>query len=149
MKRIFILVLGMALWVSACSSETGTGIDVHDAWARPALQGENGAVYFVIENQSSETHEIIGATSDAAEAVEMHESKMNGDVMQMNQLESVSLGPGTEVTFEPGRLHIMLVGLKQELKIGDEIKITLQFQDFEDIQVLVPVTEGATHGEEH
>jgi copper(I)-binding protein len=101
-------------------------------------------VYFLIENHSSETHEMVAAVSDIAEAVEIHESKMSGDVMQMNQLESVSLEPGADVMFEPGGLHIMLVGLQQDLQAGDEIEITLQFRDFEDLTVQVPVQEADT-----
>ena len=142
MKRILVFVLSLALSLSACSPESG--IFVQGAWARPARQGENGAVYFSIENHSSETHEMVAAVSDIAEAVEIHESKMSGDVMQMHQLESVSLGPGAEVMFEPGGLHIMLVGLKQDLHSGDEIEITLQFRDFEELTVQVPVQEADT-----
>jgi copper(I)-binding protein len=141
-KRILVFVLSLAVSLSACSPESG--IDVHDAWARPARQGENGAVYFLIENHSTETHEMVAAVSDIAEAVEIHESKMSGDVMQMNQLESVSLEPGAELMFEPGGLHIMLVGLQQDLQAGDEIEITLQFRDFEDLTVQVPVQEADT-----
>ena len=147
MKRILVLVLAIALGLSACSAEEG--IEVNDAWARPAPQGENGAIYLAIHNHSSETQEMVGATSEVAEAVEMHESQMSGDVMQMHQLESVSLGPGAEVVFEPGGLHIMLVGLRKELRVGDEIEVTLQFKSFEDITVSVPVTEGPIHEENH
>lgn len=139
MKRILLFVLIVMLLLVACSPESG--IDVHGAWARPARQAENGAVYFLVENRTTETQEMIAAVSGVAEAVEIHESQLSGDVMQMQRLESVSLGPGTEVVFEPGGLHIMLVGLKQELKTGDEIEVTLQFRNFDDITVRVPVQE--------
>ena len=147
MKRIQILVLFMSLLLSACSSESG--IDIHGAWARPARQGENGAIYFSVENHTNETHELIAAGSDIAEAVEIHESQMSGDVMQMHQLESVSLGPGAEIVFEPGGLHIMLVGLKEELEAGDEIEVTLQFRDFDDLTLQVPVQEAPVDTGQH
>lgn len=147
MKRIQILVLFMSLLLSACSSESG--IDIHGAWARPARQGENGAIYFSVENHTNETHELIAAGSDIAEAVEIHESQMSGDVMQMHQLESVSLGPGAEIVFEPGGLHIMLVGLKEELEAGDEIEVTLQFRDLDDLTLQVPVQEAPVDEGQH
>ena len=116
---------------------------------RPAQQGENGAVYFVIHNHSSQADELIGVTSDVATAVEMHESQMSGDVMRMHPIQSVPLEPDEEVTFEPGGFHVMLVGLKKELKLGDQIEITLDFANFEEIRVVVPVRDAPAHEENH
>jgi copper(I)-binding protein len=137
-----VIVLALATLFSGCAAPGSGGVEVREAWIRPGAQGANGAVYFTIENHSSETQELIGAASDSADAVEIHESKMSGDVMEMHQLESVPLAPGAEVKFEPGGLHIMLIGLKKELKNGDEIGITLQFKNLEDRIVQVPVRDA-------
>jgi copper(I)-binding protein len=107
---------------------------------RPAAQGENGAVYFVIHNRGPQDT-LTGVSSDAAEAVEMHESMMSGDVMQMQPIDAVPLERSTEVRFEPGGLHVMLVGLKKDLRVGDEVEITLHFTNFEDLNVMVPVSD--------
>ncbi len=138
-KWILVSVLLTTLLLSSCSAPATEGLGVRDAWARPAPQGGNGAVYFVI--QSSEVDEIVGVTSDVAESVEMHESRMTGDVMEMRQVQSVPLGAGEQVTFEPGGLHIMLVGLKQDLKTGDEFEINLLFKNHNDLRVNVDVTD--------
>ncbi|RPI89824.1 MAG: copper chaperone PCu(A)C [Chloroflexi bacterium] len=140
MKRILVVVLVMSFLLGACGAPQG--IEVNEAWARPAVQGENGAIYFVIRNHGREADELTGVSSDVADAVEMHESKMDGDVMQMHQLASVPLDADAEITFEPGGLHIMLVGMKRVLKIGDEVEVTLHFKNFEDIHVMVPVKEA-------
>lgn len=71
----------------------------------------------------------------------MHESTMSGDVMEMHQLQSVPLNAGEDVIFEPGGLHIMLIGLKQDLKPGEEFEITLQFKNSEDLKVSVTVQD--------
>ena len=147
MKRIFILVLATALLLSACGAEKG--MEVHEIWMRPALQGENSAIYFVIHNHSSKADELIGASSESAAAIEMHESKMNGDVMEMRQLESVPLEAYAEVKFEPGGLHLMLVDMKKDLQAGDEIELTLHFKNFEDINVRVPVRDTPVPEEDH
>ena len=146
MKRIFILILLGILLLAACGPEKG--IEIHGAWIRPARQSENGAVYFVIHNHSSQADELIGVSSDIAVA-EMHESKMSGDIMQMNQVESVLLEPYTEIEFAPGGLHVMLVNLTNDLKIGDQIEVILHFKNSEDIKVAVPVRETAAPEQDH
>jgi periplasmic copper chaperone A len=146
-KRILVFVLTLFLLLCGCAAPAAEGIEVRDAWTRPAAQGGNGAVYFAI--RSSAADEIAGISSDAAEAVEMHESMMNNDVMEMHQLQTLPLNAGEEVIFEPGGLHVMLVGLKQDLKTGDEIQITLHFKNYQDISVRVPVQDTPASGHNH
>jgi periplasmic copper chaperone A len=148
-KGTLVVVLALATLLSGCAAPGSGDVEVREAWMRPAAQGANGAVYFTIENHSSETQDLIDVASDIADAVEIHESKMSGDVMEMHQLESLRLGAGAEVKFEPGGLHIMLIGLKKELKNGDEIDITLQFNKLEDLIVQVPVTDAPANESSH
>ena len=141
MKRILVSVLAMLFLLSACGADRG--IEVREAWARPAMQGGNGAIYFVIQNDAREADEMTGAASDIAEAVEMHETRMEGEVMQMHPMGSVPLPANAKTTFKPGGLHIMLIDMKKDLKVGDEVEITLHFKNSEDINLLVPVQEAA------
>ena len=141
MMRIFIFILIGVILSTACGAEKG--IEIHSAWMRPAGQGENGAVYFVIHNHSSEVDELIGVSSDIAAAAEMHESKMSGDIMQMDQVKSVPLEAFAEIEFAPGGLHIMLVDLRQDVRAGDEIEVILDFKTYHDIKIKVPVRETA------
>ena len=147
MKRIFMLILLGILVLTACGPEKG--IEIHGAWMRPARQSENGAVYFVIHNHSSQADALISVTSDIAAAAEMHESTMSGDIMQMNQVESVLLEPYAEIEFAPGGLHVMLVDLTNDLKVGDQIDVILHFKKSEDIKVAVLVRETAAPEEDH
>ena len=140
MKQIFVLLLSAALLLSACGAKEG--IEVSDVWARTSTQGMNSAVYFVIQNHNAEVDELIGAASSVADAVEIHESKMEGDVMMMNRVESVVLEPSTKVEFKPGGYHVMLIGLKQDLKAGDEIEFTLQFKNSPDIAMKATVKDA-------
>lgn len=141
MKRILMLVMAIAVLAGACTPEPERGMEIQEAWMRPAAQGANGAVYLVLHNYSSEADELTGVTSDVAEAVEIHESQMSGDVMEMHPLETLPLEPDAEVKFEPGSFHIMLVNLQEDLAVGDEIEITLHFKTFEDLTVSVPVRD--------
>jgi copper(I)-binding protein len=140
MKRILFALLAGALALVAC--QTKEGIEVSDAWARTSLQGMNSAVYFVIENHNADADELIGAASNTADAVEVHESKMEGDMMMMNRVESIALEPSVKVEFKPGGYHVMLIGIKQDLKAGDEIEVTLQFRDSPSITIKAVVKDA-------
>jgi copper(I)-binding protein len=141
-KQIVAVLWIAALLLGSCASPAREGVLVSEAWARPAPQGANGAVYFVIENNSSQADSLVGVSGDIAEAVEMHESSMNGEVMEMHQLQVVPLDAGAQVVFQPGGLHVMLIGLRQELQAGDEFEITLAFQESEGITLRVPVRDS-------
>ena len=144
MKRYAIFIFLASFLLSACNA--ATGIEISNAWVRPALPDGNGAVYFLLENHSAFGDELTGVSSEAARAVEMHESRLEGDVMQMRQVMSIPIGGKESIEFGPGGYHVMLIGLKQELKAGDEIQVTLQFKNHEDIQVTVPVQDQAPDG---
>ena len=139
MKRILMIVLaGMLL--SACGA--AGDIKVKHPWARAASMGGNSAVYFELHNGLSQADELIGASSDVAEAVEIHLSSINADgVMQMAKQDSVMLDAGAEVDFAPGGLHVMLIGLARDLKAGDQFEVTLHFKSHADIVLTVTVQE--------
>ena len=147
MNRILVFTLVLVLLLSACAAPTAENVEVKDAWTRPATRGGNGAVYFTIRSSAAE--ELVGVSSDVAEAVEMHESKMSGDVMEMRQVQAVPLGAGEEMIFEPGGLHVMLVNLRQDLNAGDEIDITLHFKNYHDIPLRVPVQDTPASDHNH
>jgi periplasmic copper chaperone A len=137
MKKIFILVVAGIMLLSACGASEG--IKISDAWARTATKGTNSAVYFVIQNHNADADELIGASTNIANAAEVHESRMEGDVMTMNHMDSVTLDPSVKVEFMPGGLHIMLIGLKQDLKAGDQVEVTLHFKNNSDLIVKATV----------
>lgn len=145
MKRVFTILALTAIILSAC----GAGdIETHEPWARAAMQGQNSAAYLMLHNHSANADELIGASSDIADAVEVHLSQMgpNGE-MQMLPQESVPLAAGEEALFQPGGLHIMLIGLKRDLKAGDTFQVVLHFKTHADItlEVTVQEMEGMNH----
>jgi copper(I)-binding protein len=152
MKKLWIVVVIGMLLLSACgnSGEKGTDIEAHDAWARMALKNENTAVYLLMHNHSGSADEITGASSDTADLVEIHKTEEDANgVMQMNLQTSVPLPVDAEISFQPGGLHIMLTGLKQDLKIGDTINLTLHFKVHPDIPLSVPVLDAAASDHSH
>lgn len=128
MLKQFILAAGLCLIAtSAASGPTPPGgVQVRDAWSRPAAVGTIGAGFFTITNSGPAPETLISVTSPLATRVELHQTSMNGGVMSMQRLESgVTLPPGKSVVFAPGGKHLMLFGLKSALKAGGSVPLTL------------------------
>jgi copper(I)-binding protein len=68
--------------------------------------------------------------------------------MEMIPQESIALPADSEVELKPGSYHVMLVGLKQDLKAGDEFPLTLKFKNHEDVTLTVAVIDAEGMGGE-
>lgn len=136
-KRFFTLILAAILLTACGAGSAESGIEVRQVKMGAGAQGEDRAVYLAIRNRSSETDQLTGATSESAEVTQLQ-----------NGTQVVSMIPvyaDKEFVFIPDGYHVMLVGLKQELHVGDEIEVVLQFRDHEDLTISVPVGEATEH----
>lgn len=134
-----VLLLGAAL--AACQRAQAppdgrapvAGIEIIDGWARPVARAEgataNSAAYFTLANRATERIVLVGAHSDAATRTEIHETRIENGVMRMRPVTEVELPAGAEVRFEPGGLHVMLMGLQRDLVAGDSLELVLEFDD--------------------
>ncbi len=115
---------------SAASSAEATHdvVKVDNAWVRPAAKGQSGTGGY-LRLTSSKAVTLVGLSSPVAGLSQLHEMFMQGDVMRMRELGSVSLPAGQAVEFKPGANHLMLMNLKQALKVGDQVEVTLIFKD--------------------
>lgn len=142
MKNKFLIsaILLATFLVSGCAK--AGEFKVTDAWARPAASGDNGAVYFIISNATDTDDILLSASTDVASAAEVHMSMMDDNgVMSMQMQEVVAIPARQEIIFKPGSLHVMLVGLTQDLKIGDAFALILRFEKAGEITVQVEVKE--------
>jgi copper(I)-binding protein len=138
-KYLIFLLIGAALSLNACSG--GQDLAVTDVWARPGIAEGNTGVFFVIDNPAGEADRLLSASSDIAEAVELHQTTMNDGVMQMTHQEYVDIPAGEQVIFKPGDLHVMLIGLHQQLNPGDSFDLTLNFEIAGEYTLAVTVQE--------
>ena len=115
-------------------------LTINEAWARPASAGGNSAVFFVIDNQTTEDDVLLMASTDVATA-ELHLSMMEGEVMKMMPQESVAVPANTAVEFKPGSFHVMLIGLEKDLLVGETVTVELQFEKAGEITVIAPIKE--------
>ena len=123
--------------VAAPAASAGAKIMVTDAWTRPSSMGAgNGAIYLKLMNDGNVSDVLLSAKSDIAEAVELHESKMDENgVMHMNPVPNIEVPAGGSVSLEPGGKHIMLINLKQELAPGQKVAFTLNFEKSGPVKV--------------
>ena len=145
MKGSRLLVHGIGLFailivLSACRNVLG-GVSVSEVWARPGLADGNSAVFFVIENSTETEDRLISAHSEVAKAVELHKSSMEDGKMKMEMQEFVPVIGGETVVFKPGDFHVMLIGLHDDLAVGDHVTVTLQFESAGEIVLDVVVRE--------
>lgn len=138
----FVLLFCFAL-LAACQPQS-TGVSIRDAWARPGLAGSNSAVYFTIRNSSTAGDELVKVSSDVADSVEIHMSSVDASgTMMMRPLEAVEIPAHTAVELEPGGMHVMLVGLNEDLIAGESITITLHFKNAANLTIEVPIKASA------
>lgn len=118
-------VLVSALLLSAASLPAwAADINVTNAWVRVTMPGQpvSGAY---MQIQSDADARLLSASSSAVPRVEVHEMKMDGDVMRMREVKAIDLPKGKTVSLAPGGYHIMLMNLKKPIAAGDMIPLTL------------------------
>ncbi len=103
-------------------------VTVKDAWVRGTVPAQKSTGAFMTFTASEETR-IVGVSSPAANNTELHISKMEGGVMAMEAVDSVTLPAGKPFAFKPGGHHVMLLGLKAPLKTGQKVPIRFEVEE--------------------
>lgn len=103
---------------------------ISQAWSRATPGGAKVAGgYLTIENKGSAPDKLVAVTAEIAGKAEVHEMAMDNGVMKMRPLDkSLVIEPGKTVKFAPGGYHLMLQDLKGQLKQGEKVPVTLEFE---------------------
>ncbi|WBY00181.1 copper chaperone PCu(A)C [Ramlibacter tataouinensis] len=127
-----------AAWAQATAPVT-----VMAPWARASVQGQRASGAFMTL-VAKEPLTLVGAASPVAGFAEVHEMKMEGEVMRMRPIASLELKPGQPVQLKPGGYHLMLQELKAPLAVNTSIPLTLSFKtaagEPRELQLQVPVS---------
>ena len=124
-------VLFAVLGAPARSQEIKAGdLVITQPWSRATPGGAKIAGGFLtIENKGAAPDRLISGSGDFAGKVEIHEMAMNNGVMTMRPLDKgLAIEPGKTVKLAPGGYHLMLMDLKNPLKQGDKVPLTLEFE---------------------
>ncbi|MEA3276917.1 MAG: copper chaperone PCu(A)C [Pseudomonadota bacterium] len=146
MKRIPASLFAALLAVNVAAAQAGSAaesLSVSGPNARAVPPGQpNSVVFMALANGSGGDHALTGAESPACDAVEVHTHTSEDGMMKMRRVDRVDLPAGETVRFEPGGLHLMLIGLKQQLVPGQQLDLTLVFEDGSRMPVEVPVRKN-------
>jgi hypothetical protein len=127
----FTFVLLCLSAAPACAEEVKAGdLVITQAWSRATPGGAKIAGgYLTIENKGTSPDRLIGGSGDVAGKIEVHEMATNNGVMTMRPLDKgLVIEPGKIVKLAPGGYHLMMFDLKEPLKQGDKVPITLEFE---------------------
>lgn len=122
LSKLFLsAALALALLNGAAQAQT----TVADPWVRSTVAGQKATGAF-LQITSTAGGKLVSASSPVAGVVEIHEMSMDGNVMKMRALPNgLDLPAGKAVALKPGGLHVMLMDLKQPLKAGDTVPLSL------------------------
>ena len=151
MNRIAALWVGVAVTLTTTLAQahgfTQGNIAVGHPYAVPTPPGATtGAGYLrSLANNGPADDRLFDASSPVADHIEMHAMSMDGDVMRMRQVPGITIPAGGHVDMAPGSgYHLMLVGIRQPLKVGDRIPVRLKFEKAGTVDVELHVQERGT-----
>ena len=132
------------------SSAWAQNVSVQSAWARATVQGQKATGAFMTLTSKTDTR-LVGVSTSVAGVAEVHEMKMDNNVMQMRALpDGLALPAGKAVALQPGGYHVMLMDLKLPLQKDTTIPLTLRFKDAKGVEssldIKLPVSQVAPVG---
>jgi periplasmic copper chaperone A len=149
MKKIALLLASVML-LAGCASKPA--IETADLWVKSSemsMVGGMTAVFGTITNNSAEDITLIGAETEVAGLVEIHEMAMIDGEMKMQELDGGLVIPaGKSVSLEPGGNHIMLMELTKAVEAGQDISVTLSFDGAEALTINGIVAKPSEGGDE-
>ena len=119
MKRV---VVSFAVLLAAFAAQAQ--VTVKDAWVRATVVQQKATGAFM-KLHNAQGARLVEAKSPVAAIVEIHEMRMDNNVMKMRAINGLDLPAGKSVELQPGGYHIMLIDLKQQVKEGDKVPLTL------------------------
>ncbi|WP_372825577.1 copper chaperone PCu(A)C [Polaromonas sp.] len=142
MKSTFFAAM-LALSAGMVSAQT---IEVKNAWVRTAVPGQSGTGAFMTLT-AKDGAKLVGVSTPVADVAEVHEMKMENDIMRMRAVPVLDLPAGKAVQLKPGGYHVMLMALNQALPKGATVPLTLTFKDAKGqeskVELKLPVAASA------
>ena len=131
-------LVGALIWAGAPAHAQATAgktttaarsqpVVVSQAWVRPTVKGQQGTGGY-LQIQAQEAVTLVGLASPVAGKAELHEMKMDGDVMRMRALAELPIAAGETAALKPGGNHLMLLDLKRPIDKGSLVPLTLKFK---------------------
>lgn len=131
-RRIIVsiaLVTNLFFMLDVFAQSNTNSIQIIKPIVRVSAPGQSmSSAYFQIQNKGTTADKLVGGTFSHAKEVQIHEMKMDMDRMMMRQINFIEIPPNGSVELKPGGYHLMLMGLDNPIKEGEQLKMTLQFE---------------------
>lgn len=149
-RALYALAPLSVLTLAACSpaedapaSAEPADYAVIEGWVRAPLGGRDVTAGFITLTAGAPGGQLVGASTEEADAIELHTMAMDGAVMRMRHVDTIDIPAGGAASLAPGGDHLMIFGVNPaELEDG-EMSITLNFADGETLSVTLPVRDTA------
>jgi copper(I)-binding protein len=125
LNKTAILSAATVTTLLACSAHAQ--VTVKDPWVRATVPAAKASGAFMLL-QSAQDARLVEVRSPVAGMVELHQMSMDNGVMKMGEVEGIDLPAGKPVALASGGYHVMLMGLKRQMKEGESIPLTLVVQ---------------------
>ena len=141
MKRLLLAACTMLLLSMMAACGGGEDIVVEEVKANLTLPSNTGALYMNITNKSGEDDALVGAEVPGCDVIELHEMKMENDVMMMQQVPGgkIPIPAGETVELKQGGLHVMCIGKSGTFELGETVDISLEFENAGTMEVSAEV----------
>lgn len=142
MKKTFLYGFLYIFLIPAWSQSFGAEdeLSISGAYVRGLPPGlETTAAYMEITNRSSRDQVLVGARSPAAKSVMIHRTQGDNGMLSMKHMARLTIPAGATVKLESGAMHLMLMGVEQTLREGDELSLVLVFDGGLELSLQVPV----------
>jgi periplasmic copper chaperone A len=149
MKQIILLagllVAAPAMAQNSASPPPST-VDVQNAWARATTPNAQSGGIFLTLTDTGAPDRLVSVATPVAATAQVHQTTNDKGVMKMGAVPALDLPPGKPVELKPGGYHIMLMGLKQQLKPGATFPVTLTFAKAPSVTATVTVGKAGASG---
>lgn len=155
LQKYFFLFTILIFALSACASEdmgapavSQNGLEIYAPWVRAAGLNPGGGThgggavtgaFMLVKNTNDKADMLLSASAEVAEDVQIHQTSMSNGVMSMAEVYGVEVPANGQAELKPGGYHVMLIGLKQELRDGETITLRLNFQNAGEVVVQAAV----------
>lgn len=134
------LLLSAAAGMAAAGTGASAALRVEQAQVLASLPGTTTAIVeMTLRNPGQRAVSLVGLTTTVAARAELHDMQTRGGVMRMRPVSSVSIAPGATLRLGRGGLHVMLIGLRKPLAVGEVVAMRLELADGQRLSVAAPV----------
>lgn len=133
---------GLSLTAMFIATAAQAQVTVENPWVRATVPQQNGTGAFMQLTSKKDT-KLVQAESTVAKHVEVHEMVMENNVMKMRQVPELALPAGQQVELKPGGYHIMLIDLHGQVKEGDDVPLTLTFENADGTRSAIDIKAPA------